>query len=325
MYQRVVVAAAAFAAVSATPALAIVVTPSFSFEGSVQIEGGAVENFGPEYPTGTIRRSDGGDFPDSFATLTGLGVDDPVDGVTFANGSNAFGEARASSNGKIEVVVKNDLGVAQQITWMGTIFEGGVGIVEANLFSEGCPIAALDQCVSYLAPPSTHGASASMSFGASLDGASLYSGSLFIDAMTMTDISSNPFSGIELENLRVSPDNPDYFWWDRTEFSVDLGIFAPGEEKTLEFFVNTSVIASGSDGCYIDFIEGSILICTGAQSGFGDPDSNGGVIMFRSLSYTSAPADEQFSAEAIPAPAGIWLFLTAIGAGFGAKRFRKTA
>lgn len=313
-------------AICAMSAQAATVTPSFDFSGSIQVGGGAEEEL-TEYPgePGVERRRDDPEFANSFATVTGTGFDDPVDGVTFANGANAFGEARATSNNRIVVTITNEEAVAQSIIWNGTIFAGGVGIVEPDVGRDSnCSLFQLDSCDSYNAPGNSHDASAELIFGAVLNGEALFDGRIFASD---TEV-SQALNGISLNNLRLADDgagnvvNDQYFWWDETNFTIDLGVLEAGESVTLEFFVMIDVISSGLDGC--GTFEGQFQ-CIGAQAGFGDPDNTGGnnhfsALSYRSLSYSSS---EAIVASPVPLPAGVWLFGTFLAGAFGARQVRR--
>lgn len=304
------------------------ISPSFQFSGSIRAGGGSAETLGPDYPIGgTVRRTNGNAFS-AFATVTASGFDDPVNGVTFANGVTAFGGASATSNNRVVVTITNESTIAETLFWNGTIFGGGAGIVEPN---SSCNLATLDTCVDYSAPDIAHDASAQIVFGASLDGTPLFDGRISVSDTEQT----SSFSGIELQNFRLADDssgdavNSQYYWWDETKFGIDLGTLAAGESKTLEFFVMTSALASGADGC--GTLEGGPLVCIGAQAGFGDPDTNGGNqlstgLSYRSLSFSSSTDNTvAISAEAVPLPAGIWLFAPVIAGGLGWKRLKKKA
>jgi hypothetical protein len=313
----------AAAALLLPSAHAAVIAAEFEFSGTINVGGDSSEVLGPEYPGndrtgGVIRRSDAF----AFSTVTASGFDDPVDGVTFANGVTAFGESAATSNNRVVVTITNDGRVAETLVWKGTIFGGGAGIVQPD---ETCYLQSLDTCNLYDSPSQSHDATAEIIFGAKLDGTSLFDGRIFVD----DDEQVTSFDGIALDNLGLATDpdgnvvNSQYFWWDETNFQIDLGELQPGEMKTLEFFVMTTATASGVDGC--GFFEGGPLVCIGAQAGFGDPDSNGGNQFlasrsYRSLSYSSSIEAFPLEADPIPLPAGIWLFGTVLASGLGFRR-----
>ncbi|NNU16448.1 hypothetical protein HK107_08960 [Parvularcula sp. ZS-1/3] len=323
---KTLLASAAGSALLVSAAQGATISPTFQFSGSIQAGGGGVETLGPDYPVGgTVRRSNGNAFS-AFATVTASGFDDPVDGVTFANGVTAFGGASATSNNRVVVTITNESTIAETLFWNGTIFGGGAGIVEPN---SSCNLSTLDMCIDYSAPGGAHDASAQVVFGATLDSTSLFEGEISVSDTVQT----SSFSGIELENFRLADGsngdvvNSQYYWWDETKFGIDLGTLAAGESKTLEFFVMTSAIASSADGCAP--FEGGPLVCIGAQAGFGDPDSNGGNqlssgLSYRSLSFSSSTDNAMaISAEAVPIPGGIWLFAPMIAGGLGWKRIKK--
>lgn len=312
--KALIAAIAAQAALAATAAQAAVTT-TFEFMGQTNING-VVTNYGPGFPPGGVARASNDDFS-SVAAITGNGEDNPL--FTFANSAISVGEASAISSTRITVDITNDTAFAQTATWNFLIFAGGAGIIAPNL-NGNCALDELDLCQTYLSPFGTHDASAALEFGVVLDGIEIYSGDIFVDENTQT---AN-FNNIALNNFGALPGNNQYFRWDETTFSQDLGIFAPGETKTLEFFVTSTVISSGQDGCF-SFDE--FFFCTGAQAGFGDPDGqNGGIIPFAYSLQTSMEDTIEFDPVGeIPVPGAIWMFLAGLGAAGGARRLKKRA
>ena len=321
---QTLILALAAATFSVGSANAVVVTPSFDYVGQTNVEGNVTDFDSTSNPPsgfppgGTFTATDGSDISDSYGIISGDGS--TASGLTFNAAASSYGEASASSRLTVTVQVTNDEASAQQITWNGLIFAGGAGIIQPNFFSSGCDINELSACGEYLAPNSPHGASATLGFGASFEGADLFGGDIFVDDNSM----SAAFSpGFGLENLRVAPTNDQFYWWDDTTFTIDLGVFAANETKTLTFFVTASTIASGQDGCTFSTISpDEFIFCTGAQVGFGDPDSMGGLggggnLRSMSFAFTSAPPPD------VPVPGAVWLFLTGLGGLAGAKKLKK--
>lgn len=320
-----VAAAALGSALSAASAATI--SADFMFSGSIRVGSLPTEVLGPNYPDnnplgGTVRRETGRG-PNSFATVSASGFDDPVQGTTFANGVNAFGTSEAVSDNKVVVTISNNEAFAETFIWNGTIFRGGTGLV---IPSADCNRSAIDECASYNEPFLPFSASAETIFGATLDGNPLFDGRLFVNETG----SVQSFSGITLENLRKADDgagnvvNDFYFWWDETQFTIDLGILRPGETAILEFFVMTRAISDNS--CSLDNFG---FNCVGAQAGFGDPDDDGGAQLstgftFRGRSYTGAAGfPSAIETAPVPVPAGVWLFGTAFAGVLGARRLQR--
>ena len=310
--------AAAAAFVWDSVANATIVNTTFNYSGQTNVEGN-INNFGPGFPPGGVFRSDdGSEGSTSFGTITGSGADSPV--FTFSNGATAAGDTTANSTTTVTVEITNDEAFAQQITWNFLIFAGGLGIVEPDFdASTSCNAFQIDLCDVYSAPSGSHGASASLEFGVALDGTSIFSGNLFVDDAGNTI----NFDGISLMNFGATPGNSQYFRWEDTTFSQDLGIFAPGETKTLTFFTSVAVAATLSDGCFFDIDLGTRCPAV-AQAGYGDPDGMNGGIITRSFSLlTPMSGTIQSDPAAVPVPGAVWLFLTGLGGVFGARRLKK--
>ncbi|NOX94260.1 MAG: hypothetical protein GXP04_03945 [Alphaproteobacteria bacterium] len=288
-------------------AQAIIVSPTFTYTGQTNVEG-TITNVGPDFPAGGTLRSNGSE---SNAVIAGSGANSPE--FIFNNDAISVGEASGLSSTRIVVEITNDETNAQLITWNGLIFAGGTGIIQPFLFNNDCPQNFLDACSIFLAPPASHQATAAMEFGAKFEGVDLFDGSIFVDDTTQT---AN-FNNIALNNLRLAPTNDQYYWWDDTNFTIDLGIFAPGETKTLEFFVAATVSSFGNGGCQFN-AQQAFIDCVGAQAGFGDPDSQGGIGQGGGggglfLFSTSLPPE-------VPVPGAVWLFITGLGALAGHRK-----
>ncbi|MEZ5921848.1 MAG: hypothetical protein R3C60_10910 [Parvularculaceae bacterium] len=217
---------------------------------------------------GALRVQDTG----SYAAAIGQGTANPF---LYAAGAAAAGNSSATSNVLVRLEITNDTGAAANASLSGLIFAGAVGVANPNFSDPACSTTAIDACGVFFdgTPPLNIGESALVEYSATLDGASIFGGSIGVSNAGM----SSSFTGVTLNNFGVNPLNGNLFSWDETTFSdLSLGVFAPNETKTLSFLVSAVVATNGMFGCS----PATPFGCPLALAGFGDPPpGNGGVII----------------------------------------------
>lgn len=247
-------------------ASAAVVT-TFGYSG--QAVAGSASGATTSFPTGGVLRVE--DPLANFAALIGLGAENPF---IYAAGAAAAGGSAAQSNVVVSLQITNDTGDSAVASLAGLIFPGAVGIANPDFTDPSCSTAAIEACSVFLdgTRALNAGETASVDYSATLDGAVIFDGSISVAAAGM----SSTFSGVALNGFGVSPANGNLFTWQETTFSgLSLGVFLPGETKTLTFLVAASVATNGRFGC-----ASAPFACPLALAGFGDPPpGNGGVII----------------------------------------------
>ncbi len=316
------VAAALIAPLFAT-AQAGVIAVGFDYEAALRA-GTQTLTVSPDFPAGGILQIDNGGSPEaqnSYAAATGFGLSNPLD---FASGASAAGNALVSVTNNVRIELTNDTGAAAQGSLNSLIYGGGVGVALANFAAADCIFARVAECGSFLGAPATDtGQVASLFFQATLDGAQLFSGRISVDSVNGAVAT---FDGVTLNNFGLASGNSQFFnWTDTLLDDVDLGVFAVGETKLLEF--NVSILAGTTRG--VDSDSCTSLTCAIAQAGFGDPrGGSGGVI-----TYSSPPDQTPFSlvalsfapANVIPVPPALALFPLGIAILGAARRRAVTA
>jgi hypothetical protein len=296
---------------------AIVVT--YSYSGSATV-GGATSTLTTVSPTNTATRYQGAPPPSApdtrdRAALINFGSVSPF---VFAAGSAVQGTASASGTLTLNVDITNDSGVAQDFTWQGLIFAGGLGFVVPS----GGDICrnAIEACTSIQNLPFTvdPGESAALSFAASLAGVSLFSGEASVNSAGAT----SSFNNIALNGFGPTASNANFLSWDSTTFSQSLGNFAVGETKTLTFVVTVSTTLLNTM-C----TDNAPVNCLLALAGFGDPPGGGGSggVVMDGGSTTNAmaltfvgPTSQAPPTPQVPLPTAALLFIAGL-AGLSAK------
>lgn len=133
---------------------------------------------------------------------------------------------------------------------------------------------------------------ARITFDVSLDGSSLYDAAAQLNA----DLSYSLAGQFDTLNglTRQSTDNYIVFDWGATSFRVELGLFDPGETKTLVYSSLTSADAFESGR--------SFDTCAGAQVSWGDPRNRGGGggsenIVVDGLAASSVSGDDPYGCD----------------------------
>ena len=309
MSQRMKLMCAALTAAffGATAAVAAPVT-TFDYQGTATA-GTTVLNVGPGFPAGGVQTiDDGTDQPSSFAILAGDGSVDPL---SYGAGATAAGQATASVNYLVTVVIENDAAVAREAFLNALIFGGGVGVALPDFDQPGCDFGDLANCTDFAAndPSLLPEERASLDFSLTANGNSVFDGSIDVDSTG----ASSTFNDIALNNFGASAGNPDFLTWEDTAIqNQSLGMIEAGGTLTLEFLVQISVSSSGQTGCFDSTFE-----CRLSMAGFGDPEEEGGILYLFSQQQLFLTAD--FGApEEVPLPPAAFLFL----AGAGALRLR---
>lgn len=304
---RSAIAAAAFIAPLLASAQASVVVLGFDYQATYRA-GANQQTIGPNFPAGGLQQIDNGGKPEainSYAAVTGFGVSSPLD---FASGASAAGDAFSTVTNNVRVALTNDSGVVARASLDSLVYGGGVGVALANFGAPDCVFARIAECGTFTGAAGDTGQIASLFFEALLDGVALFTGTISVDPMNGAVA---VFDGVTLANFGLAAGNPNFFTWTDTLLDdVDLGIFAIGETKTLEF--NISILAGSLRGADSDACR--MLTCAVAQAGFGDPRGSGGGV----ITYSSAPASTPFSLfslrlapadpDPIPLPPALALF-----------------
>lgn len=331
MSNRLSVAVAASALALAGAAQASVVTSfSFSGQGSAGRNNTAVFNTFPLGGVGTVN-----DPQFNWASIIGQGQADPF---LYLAGAATAGNAAASSNVTVTLQITNDTGVASVGSLGALIFAGAVGIANPNFADPSCLRTAIESCASFLpgTPALQAGQSAGVDFSATLDdGTTLFGGSILVDSTTMS-ASFSP--GLALAGFGPDPANGNLFTWDDTTLlGLSLGVFQPGQTKTLTYLVSSQAMTVGR--CAL-----TPFACPLALTGFGDPPpGNGGVIIVPnsaassfsafSLSGNTSSGRSPFSlfsvsfkpASEVPLPPAFILFGAGLAALGGAMKRRAGA
>jgi hypothetical protein len=307
---RIIVALLGFALTCRGAEAAVVTTFGFSGQGTAG-QNSAVFNTFPASGVGQVN-----DPQFNWASVIGQGQESPF---LYLAGAAAAGKASASSNVVVTLQITNDTGVESRGSLGALIFAGAVGIANPNFADPSCQRTAIESCAAFLAgtPAINPGESAAVDFSAVLsDGTTLFGGSILVNSTTQ----SATFSpGFALSGFGPDPANGNVFTWDETILlGLSLGVFQPGETKTLTYLV-ASTAMTGQSGCLL-----TPFACPLALSGFGDPPpGNGGVIIvptsaLSAFSTTSSPPTSSstfplfsvsFTPTApIPAPGAALLF-----------------
>ena len=310
---------AALALVASAPAAAALVI-SYSYSGTADV-GEGVNNVNTVTPTNTATRFfGGGDCSEcgtpNRASLIHFGS---TSHFVFAGGAAAQGYASAQGTLTLTVDITNDTGSAQEFSWQGLIFSGGVGFAYPDL-GDHCTTAAIESCASYAANPFSvdAGEIARLQFAASLSGVDIFSGDIRVDSTGASSL----FNGIALNGFGAAAGNADFFSWQETNFARSLGIFAAGETRTLQFVITaTTAVLNGFCS------ESGDADCVLALAGFGDPPGgdSGGVSQngggsARALAFTFiGPTNE------VPLPPAALLFGAALLAAGGRRALRRRA
>ncbi len=281
MFGRSLIVSGAVAAAIAGAAQAAVVT-TFSFSG----QGSAGQNSASftDFPADGVGRVSDPQF--NWASIVGQGRADPF---LYLAGAATAGKASATSNVTVTLEITNDTGVASSGSLGALIFAGAVGIANPNFADPSCLRTAIESCASFLAgtPAISSGQSAAVDFsailrdGTSEGGTTLFGGSILVDDTTM---SATFDAGLALNGFGPDPANGNLFTWDETILlGLNLGVFAPGETKTLTYLVASSAMTTGR--CLL-----TPFACPLALTGFGDPPpgSGGVIIVPNSVSANSA-------------------------------------
>lgn len=308
MMSRCLAALAGAAALFASAQAATVTT--FDFAGSAFAGQDTIS--ASSFPAGGVARVADPDL--NYASIIGAGAANPF---IFAAGAASAGKAAADSRVTVTLAITNDTGVASAGSFSALIFAGAVGIANPNFSSPSCSRNAIDSCGSFRSGTTTinPGERAALDFSALLDGALLYGGSIAVDSTGKSATFSNGFS---LTGFGPDAANGNLFSWADTLVSgVSLGVFAPGETKTLTFLVSASVATAAGFGCKLKAFQ-----CPLALSGFGDPPpGNGGVIIGPGRTALSLFSVVFAPVTPIPLPPAMILF----AAGLGAFAFARTA
>ncbi|MFZ5618751.1 MAG: hypothetical protein ACOZAA_15665, partial [Pseudomonadota bacterium] len=264
----------------------------------------------------------------NWASIIGQGQENPF---LYLAGAATAGKASASSNVTVTLQITNDTGVESIGSLGALIFAGAVGIANPNFADPSCLRTAIQSCASYLpgTPALQTGQSAAVDFSATLsDGTTLFGGSILVDSTTM----SATFSpGLALSGFGPDPANGNLFTWNETTLlGLSLGVFQPGETKTLTYLVASQAMTVGQ--CAL-----MPFACPLALTGFGDPPpGNGGVIIVPNSAASSLSALSLNSSSAtfplfsvsfrpaseIPLPPAFILFGVGIAALGGALKRR---
>jgi hypothetical protein len=234
---------------------------------------------------------------EDFSARVGFGQVTPQ--LSYGSGAVAAGGVtEVRSRTQVELVITNDSADSRNAVWNFLIFAGGAGLNTPDFSSAGCDAFAIDQCDAWrddlngadVGP----GDSASVNFSVVLDSSAgtetLFSGDIGVtgEAGAGVSFTQNFSAGFALDNFGLS--NLD-FSWDQTLVEQALGLFAPGETKTLTFI--TESVASSTGSC--DNNGPIYLDCVTAYAGYGDPPGGGGRVMYRSASsvpvYPTLPPD----------------------------------
>lgn len=315
-------AGAATLALAGAAHAAVVTTFSFSGQGSAGQNSASFTDF----PVGGVAQVNDPQF--NWSSVVGQGQEDPF---LYLAGAAAAGKASASSNVVVTLQITNDTGVESRGSLGALIFAGATGIANPNFADPGCSRTAIESCAAFLAgtPTINPGERAAVDFSATLnDGTVLFGGSLLVDNSGMNATFSPGFS---LAGFGPDPANGNLFVWDETLLlNLSLGVFQPGETKTLTYLVASTAMTSSLAGCRL-----TPYACPLALSGFGDPPpGNGGVIIVPGSAASLASIASMMQTRSfplfsvtftptapIPLPPAFFLF--AAGAAMLAGRRRK--
>lgn len=319
--RRLIAAAAGALALAGAAHASVVTTFSFSGQGTAGQNSGSFSTF----PSGGVGVVNDPQF--NWASIIGQGQENPF---LYLAGAATAGKASASSNVTVTLQITNDTGVESVGSLGALIFAGAVGIANPNFADPSCLRTAIESCASFLpgTPALLAGQSAAVDFSATLDdGTTLFGGSILVDSTTM----SATFSpGLALSGFGPDPVNGNLFTWDETTLlGLSLGVFQPGQTKTLTYLVASQAMTVGQ--CAL-----APFACPLALSGFGDPPpgSGGVVIVPNSALSSSASALTSNSAtfplfsvgftptSEIPLPPAFLLFGAGIAALGGALKRR---
>ena len=292
MICRSMMAAAAGAlALAGSAQAAVVTTFSFSGQGSAGANNTAAFNAFPAGGVGTVN-----DPQFNWASIIGQGQENPF---LYLAGAATAGNASASSNVTVTLQITNDTGVRGTGSLGALIFAGATGIASPNFADPSCLRTAIESCGSFLSgtPAIQPGQSASVDFSAILsDGTTLFGGSILVDSTTKS-ASFSP--GFALSGFGPDPANGNLFTWDETILlGLSLGVFEPGQTKTLTYLVSSQAMTVGQ--CAL-----APFACPLALSGFGDPPpGNGGVIIVpqSSLAASAFASTNSFGATGRTSP-----------------------
>jgi hypothetical protein len=320
-YRSMIAAIISMLALAGAAHAAVVTTFSFNGQGSAGASNTASFTAFPSGGVGTVN-----DPRTSWASVVGQGQEDPF---LYLAGAAAAGNASAASNVTVTLQITNDTGVRSSGSLGALIFAGATGIANPNFADPSCLRTAIHSCASFLpgTPKIQPGQSAAVDFSATLnDGTTLFGGSILVDSTTKSATFSPGFS---LSGFGADPANANLFTWDETLLlDLSLGIFAPGETKTLTYLVASQAMTVGQ--CALVPLD-----CPLALSGFGDPPpGSGGVIIVPSSARAFAASSSTTSRSSsfplfsvsfapvseVPLPPAFFLFGAGVAALSG-KRF----
>ncbi len=291
--------ALAIAMSCAVPASASVIA-SFSYIGEVVFAPGAGSPVAPlnAFPTdgaSNIAGFDLDDGPLGFAARVGYGEVTPTFG--FGSGAVAAGDVtQVRSQTIVELKITNDSAVQRLADWQFLIFAGGVGLNTPDFSSPGCSAFAIDQCDAWLSNLAGGdigvGDTARVNFSvvmSSLAGnETLFAGELGVagqagSGVGLTADFSPGFSlaGFDQKGVEYS--------WDQTLVEYALGLFEPGEMKTLTFVTESFASSTGFCDSIGDGMGSGYKDCVTAFAGYGDPPGGGGRRLYRKKGQTPPP------------------------------------
>jgi hypothetical protein len=226
-----------------------------------------------------------GDGPLGFAARVGYGAVTPTFG--FGSGAVAAGNVtQVRSKTIVELKITNDSAVQRLADWQFLIFAGGVGLNTPDFSSPGCSAFAIDQCDAWLSNLAGGdigvGDTARVNFSVVMSGLSdpLFAGKLGVvgqdgsgDVLTADFSPGFSLAGFDQKGVEYS--------WDQTLVKYALGLFEPGQMKTLTFVTESFASSTGfcdsiGDGSGLGYKD-----CVTAFAGYGDPPGGGGRLLYR--------------------------------------------
>lgn len=215
--------------------------------------------------------------------------------LTFEHEQFGYGVSSGEGVTRIVDVFTNDAPVPVAYSLTSTILPGRLALASIFLDNELEIRTASETSVRRL------NLSAMFDFVVLLDGVPLYqaSASLASGGGTLVDLNGGSF--LDFEGLtREERSEYVYYEWDVTDIVIDLGVFASGQTRTIEYIVTTGI---GADTFCVIEDNG----CGAAQSAFADP-RGGGIIITNFAAFEEAVLVVAPTVSQVPAPPALALF-----------------
>ena len=183
--------------------------------------------------------------------LVASSVVSPDGGFLFTSTENVQGSGDLNVDTKLVVTITNNTAAPVTLRFDSQITPGHLAVREDPAH-----------------PSETSGAA--YTFGISLDGTSLYSSTALAEKNNISNADQN-FEMLNGLAVYSSPDGNAFAAdWGATNVNLDLGTFAVGQSKTLNY--DSLLLANIGGECF------DLATCNGASVTFGDPRRSGGVV-----------------------------------------------